>query len=324
MKKLEILTVTGAVYFFMLAVFLGIFGAAANVKQLKASVYGDPGESVSNARASADALSATGSAKDSVPLPVLMYHSILNSVKGTYVVSEEQLDSDLKALKDAGYETVLPSEVIAYSKGIGSLPEKPVMISFDDGYYNNMYYGLPLFKRYGAKAVINVIGIYSDSDSGGENSNPNYSYLTWKQIGELSKSGYFEIGNHTYDMHRFKPRYGMARKYGETDDEYRAAIRGDLVKLQNLLDDCMGVRIDPENPDMVRKESFVRTIAFPYGRVTPIAKEQALDMGFELLLTCTEGVSVIERGNPKSLYNLKRINRSGYYTTEKVMKKIAA
>ena len=86
-------------------------------------------------------------------MPVIMYHTILNSRDGVYIVSEAQLENDLKELIARGYEFVFPSEVAEFVSGEGSLPEKPVMLTFDDGHYNNLYYGLPILEKYGAKAI---------------------------------------------------------------------------------------------------------------------------------------------------------------------------
>lgn len=97
--------------------------------------------------------------QDAVIMPVIMYHTILNSRDGVYIVSEAQLENDLKELIARGYEFVFPSEVAEFVSGEGSLPEKPVMLTFDDGHYNNLYYGLPILEKYGAKANINIIAV---------------------------------------------------------------------------------------------------------------------------------------------------------------------
>ena len=68
-----------------------------------------------------------------VSLPVLMYHSVAPVPEQQYCVTPETLESDLRYLQAHGYETVSPEELVAYTNGNGTLPEKPVMLTFDDG-----------------------------------------------------------------------------------------------------------------------------------------------------------------------------------------------
>ena len=113
----------------------------------------------------------------------IMYHSVLNGSKGRYIVSEKQLENDLVAFKNEGFVSVTPNEIIAFSEGRGMLPEKPVLITFDDGHYNNLYYAVPILKKHGFTAVINVVGAYSEyTTTSGDSKNPNYSHITWDEM----------------------------------------------------------------------------------------------------------------------------------------------
>ena len=84
----------------------------------------------------------------------IMYHSVLNGSKGRYIVSEKQLENDLVAFKNEGFVSVTPNEIIAFSEGRGMLPEKPVLITFDDGHYHNLYYAVPILKKLSHLPVI--------------------------------------------------------------------------------------------------------------------------------------------------------------------------
>ena len=77
-------------------------------------------------------------AQEGVEVPVIMYHSVLKdeAQHGAYVISPAEFEKDLLWLKENGYTTVSTGELIAYTQG-GTLPEKPVLITFDDGYYNS-------------------------------------------------------------------------------------------------------------------------------------------------------------------------------------------
>ena len=79
---------------------------------------------------------------DSVKLPVIMYHSLLKDEKlqNDYTVSPTLFENDLKYLTENGYTTVVVKDLTDYVYGKKSLPEKCIMLTFDDGYYNNYYY----------------------------------------------------------------------------------------------------------------------------------------------------------------------------------------
>ena len=248
--------------------------------------------------------------EDSVKLPILMYHSVLKSRQGVYIVSPAQLEQDFRYLAENGYTAVTCDEVIDFVDGKGTLPPKPILITFDDGHYNNMYYALPLLKKYNLKATVNVIGKFSDfSTTSGDIDNPNYSHLTWEEVGKLSNSGIMDIGNHTYNMHNYNPRFGMSQKQGETDEQYVEAIRQDVGALQRILYESTG--------------KMCRVLAYPFGKYNSITEQTLVSMGFRMMFTCNEGVSVITKYKPESLYKLKRINRSGQYDTATVINKIA-
>ena len=74
--------------------------------------------------------------EDSVRVPILMYHSILkdSARQGKYVISPAVLAADLDALQVKGYTAITVSDLLAYVQDGADLPEKPVMITFDDGH----------------------------------------------------------------------------------------------------------------------------------------------------------------------------------------------
>ena len=248
--------------------------------------------------------------QDAVIMPVIMYHTILNSRDGVYIVSEAQLENDLKELIARGYEFVFPSEVAEFVSGEGSLPEKPVMLTFDDGHYNNLYYGLPILEKYGAKANINIIGRFSEyTTASGDVDNPNYSHLTWEEIATMWDSGVFEVGNHTYDVHNYKPRYGIAPKSGESEEAYRAALKSDISRLQEKI--------------YAAANRYPTTFAYPFGKYNDVAREVLASLGFTVMMTCNEGVNVLRKGETERLSYIKRYNRSGRYSTRDFLDRIA-
>ena len=251
----------------------------------------------------------TSQAEKVVEVPIIMYHSILKSKKGMYSVHPSLLREDIHYLKSHGYQSVFIKDLVAYCEGKDDLPEKPVVLSFDDGHYNNYYYAYPILKEENFKANLNVVGCYCNfSTTSGDSDNPNYSYLTWSEIKELHDSNIFEIGNHTYKMHSFKPRYGIAQKAGESDEDYTEALKDDVLKLEyKLMVDC-GFRTE--------------VFAYPFGRYSALSEKVLRELGFKAFLTCNEGINKLKKGDTKALSHLKRVNRSGNLTTYQFFQKL--
>jgi len=250
-------------------------------------------------------------AQESISLPIVMYHAVLKSRRGKYTIHPTELERDIIAYKEMGYTPVFLREVADWVNRKGGLPEKPMVITFDDGHYNNLYYALPILQKHNCKVVINIVTSFSrhSTETPGEAENPNFSYLTWNNIRELQKSGLVEIGNHTHAMHKFKPRYGIAQVSNETVDEYKETLRKDLETANNYLTQNAGV------PRPV-------TFAYPFGRYTKEGHEVLKELGFKAILTCNEGITQIRRGDPEALLTLKRYNRSGNVSHESFMKKV--
>ena len=239
-------------------------------------------------------------------LPVLMYHSVCDHPKKTsaYILPPALFAEDLAYLKAHGYETVFLRDVLAFAAGEGTLPEKPVALTFDDGCLNALTNALPLLRAAGMKAEINVVGEYTDKAALEAVRSPNYSYLTWEEVRRLQSSGCFEIGCHTYAMHALSPRNGCARMKGETDDAYRAALTADVQKMRDA---------------MLREQTDATIVfAYPYGAVSKGAQGILEKLGFTIFLTCRETVNEIAPNAP--LGPLGRFNRTSALSTEDFMK----
>ncbi|MDE6500626.1 MAG: polysaccharide deacetylase family protein [Ruminococcus sp.] len=254
-------------------------------------------------------MSSAGEDSDSsVFMPVIMYHSVYNGSPEEYIVTPTQFENDLSWLSENGCTSVTAQQLTDYVNGIGELPEKPVMITLDDGCYNNLSDVLPLLEKYDMHAVVSVVGQYTDVTAPNDPHIPAYSYLTWEDIQHLTASGHVEIGNHTYNMHSFKgTRQGCSINDGETEEQYRKLLMEDLSRMQNEIHRNTG--------------TLPIVFAYPFGfrsaESTPVIRE----LGFTITLTCTEKPNYITR-DPDCLYGLNRYNRSGFYSTNEYMNKI--
>lgn len=238
-----------------------------------------------------------------IRLPVLMYHSInpKQEKAGKYVITPENFENDLKYLKEKGYTSITAKELVKYVNLCEPLPEKPIMITFDDGMYNNMEYALPLLEKYGYSAVFSIVGSYADEYTKSDIVNPDYSYLRWADIKELSGNPYLEFGNHSYNFHSIsKGRYGTEKKKSESSLEYIDVFYEDTQKLQSeFLENC-------------NFKPFIYT--YPFGSYSDESYRVLKKMGILVTFSCTQGINKITH-NPDCLYMIKRYNRDGNIST---------
>ncbi len=221
--------------------------------------------------------SAVAGVDEDVSLPIIMYHSILKDPlrTGDYVIPPDRLEADLAYLKEQGYTTIFISDLIAFVDQGVSLPEKPVMLTFDDGYYNNLVYLLPLLEKYKMKAVISVIGGLTDKFTDTPDPNPYYAHLTWDDIAVLEESGLVEVQNHSYALHTDAQRKGAAKMENETAAQYRQLFSEDVSALQYKLYQKLGI--------------YPLAFTYPFGEISPESVEVLKELGFRAALLATNG-----------------------------------
>lgn len=257
------------------------------------------------------ALMGSGAPEGSIRLPIIMYHGVLDNASNgnKFFISAETFENDLKYLRENSYNPIFMKDLIDYVDRGVPLPEKPIVLTFDDGYYNNYLYAFPLLKEYNMKAVISILGKTVDKYSQLDETNPVTACLTWDNINEMIASGYIEIQNHSYNMHSMgKGRDGTLNKAGESIEAYTVALNEDIGYLQHRIQQMTG-----QTPT---------TFTYPYGFVTDKSKEALNQMGFKATLTCYEKMNYITR-DPDSLYRLKRFLRPPNKSSEQFFKAIA-
>jgi peptidoglycan/xylan/chitin deacetylase (PgdA/CDA1 family) len=129
-------------------------------------------------------------------VPVLCYHHIREAKPGqsetlkSYSVSPGSFAQQMKALKDSGYETILPGDLYNYLAHGGKLPAKPVMLTFDDTDEEQYSIGYPEMKKYGFKGVFFIMTVSINRPR----------YMTKEQLKDLSDNGN-AVESHTWDHH---------------------------------------------------------------------------------------------------------------------------
>lgn len=238
------------------------------------------------------------SAEERILVPVIMYHSVLKDVSksGEYIITPDDFEEDLKFLENEGYTSVFMSDLIKYVREGEPLPPKPVILTFDDGHYNNLTYVLPLLEKYSQRAVISIVGSYTDRYSKEPDENPNYAYLSWDNVRTLMDSGRIEIQNHSYNMHSLGARKGTHKKSGESSEQYRRAFLADVGKMQKLCREELDYT--PE------------VFTYPFGSISLESLDYLDELGFSASLSCGEGINEIKEGDIEGLKLLKRLIRT--------------
>lgn len=242
-------------------------------------------------------------------LPVLMYHLILKNPGNSnkFIVPQSVFEEDLKYIKNHGYTTILVQDLIDYTENKKELPEKPILLTFDDGAFNNYLYAFPLAKKYEAKFVFSPIAKEAERYTKAHDENPTYSHANWEKISEMSKSGLVEIQNHTYNMHsNKKSRIGCTKKRNESVEEYKQKLSEDIRKSQELISQNTGVT--------------PTAFFYPYGAKSDCSEEILKSLGFKATFLCESKVNIISR-NPECLFGLKRFIRPPGVPTEKIFSK---
>lgn len=244
-----------------------------------------------------------------VVVPVIMYHSIVDDEKqvGDYCVNLNSVESDLRYLKENGYTSIFVEDLISYVYDNKELPEKPVIITADDGFYNNSFYLLPILEKYDMKATISIVGTYTEYIAVNDPHVPEYSYLTWDDINSMIESGRIEIANHTYNMHSSEQRKGCGINPTESEEEYAKMFTEDIGLMQSLIKINTGISSD--------------VFTYPFGNISKESVPLLKEMGIKATLSCYERPNYISH-NENCLYEIGRYNRNGKYTTEEFMRKL--
>jgi peptidoglycan/xylan/chitin deacetylase (PgdA/CDA1 family) len=125
-------------------------------------------------------------------LPILMYHRALPELppddpEGLSTVTTAELEAELAYLRCAGYTTMTVAQMFDVLDGKLRMPERPIILTFDDGTADHYSYVFPLLRRYGLTASFSIV-----TGTVGQGK----EYLTWEQVREMSGAG-MEMLSHT-------------------------------------------------------------------------------------------------------------------------------
>ncbi len=124
-------------------------------------------------------------------VPILMYHDVLSDPEVFFDLVPEQFEAHLQTLQENGFTAISLDQLTQHLRTGAPLPEKPVVLSFDDGYAGHYEHVYPLLKKYQMPAVFFVFPGKVDGEIVGR------STLTWDQIKEMAADPLITIGSHS-------------------------------------------------------------------------------------------------------------------------------
>ena len=178
-----------------------------------------------------------------VKAPILLYHHVYGDITTSrYQVSIPDFEAQMAALKEMGY-TAIPISLLIKALLEGSeLPEKPIVITFDDGHQSIYDNAMPIMQSYGFPGVFYIVA---------NRINGSPDFVTAEQLKEMIEAGW-EVGSHSYSHLDLTLNHNLADKeigQSKTDLEYTLATK-------------------------------VLTFAYPYGTIDPFVAQKVSDFGY--------------------------------------------
>jgi peptidoglycan/xylan/chitin deacetylase (PgdA/CDA1 family) len=188
-----------------------------------------------------------------VEMPIFVYHHVVpGHAAGALFVTPDGFEQQLKFLRDNGYQTVSFDDLADCLEYGAPLPDRPAIISFDDGWDNQFNYAFPLLQKYGFTATFFVVTDYLD----------HQNFMTTDQLKTMIAAG-MTIGSHSRS-HPALPAIGKPQR-----------LKDEIAGSKAWLEEKLGVPIT--------------TFAYPYGAHTPPVVVAVKDAGYRTARTVDDG-----------------------------------
>jgi biofilm PGA synthesis lipoprotein PgaB len=229
----------------------------------------------------------------------LCYHN----VKDTWdddpmTVETNRLINQFAWLREHHYHPVSLQAILDAQKGLKPLPEKAVLLTFDDGYRNFYHRIYPILKQFNYPAIFALVTSWMETPTEqpvhyGNELKPRSDFLTWEQVSEMMDSGLIEIASHSHDLHHgilgnkqgnTQPaattrQYFPDLKRYETEEQYRQRIRQDLQTSSDIIFTHTGKR--------------PRVIVWPYGEYSLETNTLASQVGLKISVGLGNGLNAL-------------------------------
>ncbi|KNH04851.1 Polysaccharide deacetylase [Candidatus Burkholderia brachyanthoides] len=243
-------------------------------------------------------------------LPVLMYHHVSTS-PGMITVTPQHFAEQMAYLASTGYRTIGAAQLAAFLEG-DNVPEKSLLITFDDGYLDNWVHAHPVLQRHGFTALCFLVSSWpgaGDARPNASNATANMLpplldhhageraieagrtddvVLRWSEIEAMRAAGTFEFHSHTHTHVRWD-------QVTQSRDQKRDGLRDDLSAARATLSARLGEVSDH--------------LCWPQGYYDDAYREVALGAGFRHFYTCHVGTNTNTRTRDASPDGERSINR---------------
>lgn len=229
-------------------------------------------------------------------IPILMYHKVNPDPRTGGLglrVPPDKFEWQMRYLKRNGYQTVSLTDVMDHFEQGKHLLDKPIVITFDDGYKDNHDFAYPIMKKYGFTGTVFVVAKaigntnFFDVE---KKLQPENKIMNWNEIREIAAGG-FVIGSHTVDHpHLAEISPEVARH--QIEESKRALEHG------------------------LRKP--VEVFAYPYGSYNDTVAEIVKQAGYRAAVTTELGLAKPD-SNP---FKIHRVRVTGHYSNERFIEEL--
>lgn len=234
---------------------------------------------------------------------VLCYHDIRDDVLRSFnkypeatAVDTQDFIKQMAWLKENDYHPISIKNILDAKAGIIKLPEKAVLLTFDDGFKSVYTKAFPVLKILNYPAVIAIVGEWIETPQGkdvafGDASLPRSQFANWADIQEMVASGLVEVASHSHGLHKgiianpqgnslpaavvheFVPKNNSY----ESDAAHFARVKADLVKNTSLIESHL--------------QQKPRVMIWPYGMYNAVALESSLEAGMPITMNLEDGAN---------------------------------
>lgn len=223
--------------------------------------------------------------ENKIGIPVLYYHSVNaeNPKNDELVVTKDKFREQMTYLKDNGYTVITTETLYNYLSKGDKVPEKSIVITFDDGWKDNYQYAFPILKEFKYPATVFVITEMTKTN--------HWLYLSEAEIKEMSKEG-MEIASHT--IH-----------HDNLTEIPKDKIKATLEESKSYLEGLIG--------------KPVNTIAYPFGKYNKSVIQATKSAGYTMAFTINSGWANKENS---PIYEIKRVYVNGHFDINQFKQRI--